>query len=218
MRPKILLFDLDDTLYPPSTGLWDEIGNRIDTFIFEHLSMPWNEIPTFRRDLYNEYGTTMRGLQILHNIDPHQYLEFVHNVPLERYLQPDPDLRTILNEIPIPKWIFTNADRNHARRVTSLLGVEDCFDRVVDILDVSPYCKPMPEAFLRALEIMNISKARDVALFEDTRKNILAARELGFYTIQVGGSQDQVAHDHIPSLREIQCVFRADFSLRAESN
>lgn len=218
MRPKLLLFDLDDTLYPPTTGLWDEIGNRIDEFIFERLNMPREEISTFRNELYLKYGTTLRGLQILHNIDPHQYLDFVHQVPLEQYLQADPALRGALKQIPIPKWIFTNADRQHARRVTSLLGVEDCFDQVVDILDVAPYCKPMPEAYLKALEIMNIRDASKVILFEDTRKNILAARELGFYTVQVGGSLDHAAHDHIPSLREIQRLFEADFSLRASGD
>lgn len=214
MRPKLLLFDLDDTLYPPASGLWDEIGRRIDEFIYEHLKLPWEEIPAFRSALYHQYGTTLRGLQTLYHIDPHEYLDFVHAVPLENYLRPDPDLRTALEVIPIPKWIFTNADHSHARRVTNLLGVAECFSRIVDILDVAPYCKPMPEAYLKALEIMQIQDASQVTLFEDTHKNIVTARELGFHTVQVGGSPDGAAHAHIRTLREIGQLFKPDYSLR----
>jgi len=72
----------------------------------------------------------------------------------------------------------------------------------------------MPEAYQKALEIIQIQNAGQVALFEDTRKNILAARELGFYTIQVGGSPDHVAHDYISSLHDIASLFEPDYSLR----
>lgn len=214
MRPELLLFDLDDTLYPPTTGLWEEIGARIDDFIFETLNMPREEIKPFRTNLYQQYGTTLRGLQILHNIDPHAYLDFVHDVPLEQYLQPNQALRDALQKIPIKKWIFTNADIKHAQRVTRLLGIGDCFNRIVDVLDVAPYCKPMPEAFQKVLEMTDFQNAQQVALFEDTRKNILTARELGFYTIQVGGALNHAAHDYISSLLEIHRLFKPDFSLR----
>jgi pyrimidine 5'-nucleotidase len=214
MRPKLLLFDLDDTLYPPTSGLWDEIGTRIDEYIYNHLSLPREEIPAFRNDLYHRYGTTLRGLQVLHHIDPLEYLKFVHDVPLEQYLQPDPALKAALQKIPIPKWIFTNADINHAQRVTELLGIGECFERIIDILDVTPYCKPMPEAYQKALAIMQIENPAEVTLFEDTSRNIQTARDLGFYTVQVGGSSNHVAHDHIPTLRDIDQLFTPDFSLR----
>lgn len=214
MRADTLLFDLDDTIYPPTTGLWDLIGTRIDEFIYRQLGMPREQIPALRRDLYLKYGTTLRGLQILFDIDPHEYLNFVHDVPLHEYLRPDPALRVQLQRLPIPKWIFTNADTRHARRVTGILGISDCFDRIVDIIDVMPYCKPMPEAFHKVLEIMGVQDASQVVLFEDTRKNIITARELGFYTVQVGGSPDHVAHDQISSLQEIHRLFEPDFSLR----
>jgi putative hydrolase of the HAD superfamily len=214
MRAEILLFDLDDTLYPPTSGLWNKIGDRIDDFIFANIKLPKEEIPTIRSTLYNQYGTTMRGLQILYGIDPHEYLDYVHDVPLERYLKPNPVLKSLLQQIPIRKWIFTNADSKHALRVTDFLGINECFERIVDILDVLPYCKPMPEAYLKALEIMEINDPHKVILFEDTQKNILAARELGFYTVQVGGSPDHSAHDHIPSLQDMHYLFETDFSIR----
>jgi putative hydrolase of the HAD superfamily len=214
MRPDVLLFDVDDTLYPPTTGLWDEIGKRIDRFIFEQLKLPEEEITPLRRDLYNRFGTTMRGLQILYNVDPHLYLDYVHTVPLEQFLKPNPELGVLLRQIPIRKIIFTNADSKHARRVIDYLGIGECFDQVVDILDVAPYCKPMPEAYRKMIEILNIQDPARVVLFEDTHKNILTANELGFYTIQVGKSPDPTADDYLSSMQEIQQLFLPDYSLR----
>jgi len=214
MRPDLLLFDVDDTLYPPSTGLWDAIGMRIDRFIFEQLKLPEEEIPPMRRDLYNRFGTTMRGLQVLYQIDPHLYLDYVHAVPLDQFLQPNPELSGLLRQIPIPKIIFTNADTKHAQRVVDFLGIGDCFDHVVDILAVAPYCKPMPEAYQKMMDILKIADPSRVALFEDTHKNILTASELGFYTVQVGKSPDSAADDYLPSMQEFQELFLPDFSLR----
>ena len=34
---ETLFFDLDDTLYPPTSGLWDAIGERIETFMREYV-------------------------------------------------------------------------------------------------------------------------------------------------------------------------------------
>ena len=79
------------------------------------------------------------------------YLAFVHDLPLKDYIQPDPDLNAALERLPSRKLIFTNADSAHARRVMDVLGVTGFFDGIVDINDMDPYCKPMPESFQRAM-------------------------------------------------------------------
>lgn len=50
--------------------------------------------------------------------------------------QPDPTLRALLDSIPLPKHIFTNADRKHAERCLDLLGIRSCFDSVICFEDV----------------------------------------------------------------------------------
>jgi len=42
-RPMLfttLFFDLDDTLYPPATGLWEAIGSRINLYMTERMGFP----------------------------------------------------------------------------------------------------------------------------------------------------------------------------------
>jgi pyrimidine 5'-nucleotidase len=108
-------------------------------------------------------------------------------VPLADYLQPDPALRQMLEGIAIRKAIFTNADAAHASRVVSALGLEGCFDAVIDVYALVPYCKPMPEAFRLAMEQVGENDPRNCILLDDIPGTVCAAREFGFTAILVGG-------------------------------
>jgi fumarylacetoacetase len=44
MSIDTLMIDLDDTLYPPSTGVWGLIGERIDLFMQERVGLPAERI------------------------------------------------------------------------------------------------------------------------------------------------------------------------------
>lgn len=186
MTINTLIFDLDDTLYPPSSGVWDAIGVRIDQFILDNLDIPPEKVTVVRDDLFHEYGTTLRGLQIVYGVDPYKYLNYVHNVPIEDYLQPNPTLREILGQIDARKTIFTNSDQNHALRVLDRLSLGGIFERIIDVMDVAPYCKPMPEAFQRALNILGNPDPSSCIVIDDSLRNVDAARNMGFHTILVG--------------------------------
>lgn len=199
-----LFFDLDDTLYSPNNGVWAAIRHRIDLYMQERLNIPTTEIPELREDLFRKYGTTLRGLQILWHVDEYDFVNFVHDVPIDRMIAPDPALGVLLSGYPQRKFIFTNADRNHARRVLNRLGVAGCFEGIVDILEVSPYCKPMPEAFAVALRKTGVTDPRECLFLDDGLNNLAAARALGFYTIRVGSREPSPAcHAAIAHLGEL---------------
>jgi len=188
-----MFLDLDDTLYPPSTGIWPAIGGRIDLYMVERLHLPAEQVPTLRRQLFRQYGTTLRGLVVTMNVDPVDYLDFVHDVPVERMLQPDARLHQVLSDLPQRKVIFTNADRKHAGRVLGALKVADCIDQIIDILDITPYCKPQSAAFESALRMAGEEDPAQCVLVDDGPSNLAAARQLGFHTVRVGSvepSQD----------------------------
>jgi len=64
-----IFFDLDDTLYPSSSGIWKLIKDRMNLYMHQRLKIPWDEIPTLREKLFHEFGTTLRGLQVNYKID-----------------------------------------------------------------------------------------------------------------------------------------------------
>ena len=112
-----ILFDLDDTLYPRSAGIMGEIRSLILDFIRTRLDLPAEEADALRELYLQTYGTTMRGLQVNHQIDPEEYLLHVHDITLHEYLQPNPELDAVLDAAPQDMVIFTNASREHAERV-----------------------------------------------------------------------------------------------------
>jgi putative hydrolase of the HAD superfamily len=186
MRFSTFFFDLDETLYPPSSGLWGEIRARINLYLGERMGFTPEKIEQVREQYFKEYGTTLRGLQANYQVDMEDYLAFVHAVPLERYLQPDPALRAVLEGLPGRKYIFTNADRAHAERVTRALGLDGLWDGVIDVHVIAPYCKPMPGSFERALRSAGNPDPHGCVLLDDQARITLAARQFGMYTVLVG--------------------------------
>lgn len=100
MGELTLFIDLDDTLYPADSGVWQDIRNRIDLYMRDVLGIPAAEVNALRQDLFARYGTTLRGLEASMQVDTADYLRFVHDVPLSRYLTPNPELRQILSGYP----------------------------------------------------------------------------------------------------------------------
>ncbi len=207
MNFSTLLIDLDDTVYPADSGVWQAIRQRIDLFVAEKFRLPMEDAMLLRQKLFLEYGTTMRGLQAAYHIDEDEYLAFVHHIPLADYLQPDPELADILGRIPQRKIIFTNADTAHARRVLAVLELEDCFDQIIDIKAMAPYCKPMLPAFEIALRQAGDPVPAGCVLVDDQIHNIRAARELGMFTVRVSANPpDPAAHATIARLDELPAV------------
>ena len=191
-----LIFDLDDTLYPPGNGLWGEIGERINRFMIERIGIDPALVNDVRRQYYQTYGTSLRGLMINYpQMSPDDYLAFVHAVDLARYITPNPALGKMLATLPQPKSIFTNSDINHANRVLTRLGVARHFETIVDIRAMGFENKPLPQAYQALLKHLNAQPA-DCILIEDSVRNLRPAHALGMTTIFVGdGSTPDPAVD-----------------------
>ncbi len=211
---RSLYFDLDDTLYPSSSGLWDAIRDRMNLYMQRMIDLPLPEIIRLRQGYLEKYGTTLRGLQAHYQVDRDEYLAFVHDLPLEKYIQPDPRLHDLLVSLPEKRWVFTNADSNHASRVLGILGVQDCFDGIIDIRAIDFACKPEKVAYQRALAISGEDNPAQSIIFDDSVRNLAPARELGFYTILVSKdgfspavdksiSSLHALHDQMPELWEM---------------
>ena len=193
-----ILFDLDDTLYPQNSHLMDNLLLRIHKFMEEELHFSSEEIPEIRQRLYKTYGTTLRGLQSEYEVDMDIYLDYLNEVPLEDYLSQDLALGELLSSITQPKYVFTNSDRTHAKKVLNLLDITDHFLKIIDIYDLAPYCKPQSEAFQIALDLVNQTPG-NCLFIDDSPANLTMAQKLGMTTISVGLNP----HDGSPHIEKI---------------
>ncbi|MBN1147530.1 MAG: pyrimidine 5'-nucleotidase [Anaerolineales bacterium] len=185
MRYTTLFFDLDDTLYPSGNGLWGAISERMNQYMVERIGLPPEEVPALRKMYYQRYGTTLRGLQNHYQVDSDDYLAYVHDLPLERYLEPAPALRDLLSSLPQQCWIFTNADAGHARRVLTVLGVADYFDGIIDVRAIQFACKPELVAYQRALALAGNPSPTQCVLLDDSHANLAPARQAGLTTVLI---------------------------------
>jgi len=203
---RYVWFDLDDTLYPSTSGLWQAIGEKINRYMVERLGMDKDVVLARREHYFKTYGTTLNGLRRDFAVDTDDYLAFVHDLPLAEYIQPDPKLNEMLLRLPLAKIVFTNADLGHALRVLQRLGVTSHFERIVDIRAMEFVNKPNEGAYLRTLEMIG-AKAQECVLVEDSPRNLHTARSLGMRTVlvQPAGEQDGADH-HIESVLGIETV------------
>ena len=181
---RIILFDLDDTLYPPQAGVMDQIRNLMLLYLRTRLNLSAEEADALRRHYFQMYGTTMRGLQLNHRIDPDEFLHFVHDIPLHEYLRPNPQLDAVLGSLPQQKAIFTNASREHAEKVLGILGIHHHFARIIDVRDLDYESKPQPPAYRRACELLQADPG-ECLIVEDNRRNLRPAKRLGMITVLV---------------------------------
>jgi pyrimidine 5'-nucleotidase len=186
MHFSTIFFDLDDTLYPSSCGLWAALKERMNIYMHDVLHIPKDEVSALREQYYKMYGTTLRGLVERYQVDEQDYLAFVHDIPLKEYLTPNPLQREVIASLPQRKLVFTNADNHHARRVLAVLELDELFETIIDINAIRPYCKPNPESFAIAQEIANEPDPRKCVMVDDLPRTTRAALEVGMASILYG--------------------------------
>jgi putative hydrolase of the HAD superfamily len=179
-----LVFDLDQTIYPRHTGLMQAIGDRIMMYMIDRMGMDPQIVPELRHRYWKQYGTTSRGLAARHELDVDDYMDYVHDVPLQEYIGPDPELDAVLGRLSQRKVIFTNATVAHARAVLGVMRLAHHFEQVYDVYFCGNEGKPALSAYQRLLDALGVA-AENCLLVEDSIANLKPAQLLGMTTVLV---------------------------------
>ena len=186
------IFDLDNCLYPASTNLFALIDERMGNYIQRLLDCDEAEARRVQKSHFHEHGTTLAGLMKHHRVDPHDFLDDVHAIPLDR-VQCDQRLAALLPLLPGRRFVFTNGDAPYARRVLEAIGVHEHFDDLHDIHASSYRPKPDPHGYALLCERFAIDPARAV-LIDDMAQNLKPAKALGMATVWVDNGSERGNH------------------------
>jgi len=186
------IFDLDNCLYPASTGLFALIDERMGAYIQRLLDCDPSEARRVQKAHFHAHGTTLAGLMAEHQIDPHDFLDDVHAIPLDKVGR-DERLARGLGRLPGRKFVFTNGDAPYARRVLEAIGVGDQFDDLHDIHSSDLKPKPDPHGYALLCERFGIDPAAAV-LVEDMAQNLKPAKALGMTTVWVDNGSERGNH------------------------
>lgn len=179
----VWIFDLDNTLYPASCDLFEQVRLRIGGFIAERFGLDIEEARALQRKYFLEHGTTLRGLMTVDGVSPAEFLDYVHNIDVTA-VPPSPALDESLSALDGRKLIFTNASAAHAERVMDRLGVSRHFEAIVDIVASDYVPKPARRSYDRMIDAHGIDPAAAV-MVEDMAVNLVPAHAMGMTTVWV---------------------------------
>lgn len=188
------VFDLDNTLYPPSARLFDQIEGRMTAWVMAALGVPRAEADRLRTHYWERYGTTLAGLMTEHGVDPAPYLTEVHDISLD-HLEKDPTLRARIAALPGRRIVFTNGSAPYAARVLEARGLDALFDDVYGVEHAGFHPKPEARAFEVVFEKAGLDPGRG-AMFEDDPRNLAVPHALGMRTVHVAETPTPAPHVH----------------------
>jgi putative hydrolase of the HAD superfamily len=180
---KSWVFDLDNTLYPASCRLFDQVDRRIGEYVQRLLNLDPVAARALQKQYFRDHRTTLNGLMINHKIRPEDFLAFVHEIDLAP-VAADPRLDLALERLPGRKVIYTNGSVRHAENVMGKLGVARHFDDIFDIAAADFVPKPEMAAYRAMLARHGIDPTSAVML-DDMPRNLAPAAELGMTTVWV---------------------------------
>lgn len=176
-----VLFDLDNTLYPASSGLGLEMSRRMTEYVRDYLGVPLQEAAALRRKALTHHGTTLTWLCREHGLeDVEPYLETVHPIDLSPWIT-EAHAKTasdVLDALDVPAAILTNGPREHAMRVLERLGIASRFEALIDLRENEFVGKPARTAYERAIARLGITPARTLFV-DDVVQYLLPFRDLG---------------------------------------
>ena len=189
------VFDLDNTLYPHHLNLWQQVDDRIRTYIADFLKVSKDDAFRVQKDYYRRYGTSMRGLMTEHGMKADDFLNYVHAID-HSPLEPNPALGSAIEKLRGRKLILTNGTRAHADAVMRRLDIHTHFEDVFDIIAAELEPKPLPQTYDKFLKAHGVDPQR-AAMFEDLSRNLSVPHALGMTTVLVvpEGSREVLRED-----------------------
>ena len=192
------IFDLDNTLYPASARLFDLIDAKMGAYIAKRLGVDLVEARRIQKGYFYGHGTTLAGMMADHGVDPHEFLDYVHDIEMD-VLEENAPLAAAIAKLPGRKIIFTNADTPYATKVLGRLGLGESFEAIHDIhaMDLAP--KPQASAYAGLCAAFDLDP--HASLFaEDMARNLKPAKAIGMTTLWVNNGSEQTpdeTHEHV---------------------
>jgi putative hydrolase of the HAD superfamily len=187
------IFDLDNTLYPASSNLFQQVDARMTAYVQRLTGLPYDAARSLQKRYFFDHGTTVAGLMAEHGVDAHHFLEDVHDIEMD-VLEANAPLAAAIARLPGRKLVFTNGDAPYAARVLDRLGLGSTFEAVHDIHAMALAPKPAASAYASLCDQWAIYPAH--ALFvDDMARNLPPAKAIGMTTVWVDNGSEQAPGD-----------------------
>jgi len=178
---KNILFDCDGVLYKDLEAVFGQVSKRMTNYISKKLNLDIKKAKELQTNYFHKYNTSLNGLMIHHDIEPKDFLKYVHDIDLN-FMKKDLVLREELKNLNLKKFVFTNGSKEHVENITKHLGIDDQFHDIFDIVDAKYNPKPEAKAFDLMVDKFNIDP-KETIYIEDIAKNLSIGKIRGSTTV-----------------------------------
>jgi len=178
---KNILFDCDGVLYQDLEAVFGQVSKRMTKYISKKLNLDIKKAKELQTSYFHKYNTSLNGLMIHHDIEPKDFLKYVHDIDLN-FMEKDLVLREELLNLNLKKFVFTNGSKEHVNNIIKHLGIDDQFDDIFDIVDAEYNPKPEAKAFDLMVDKFNIDP-KETVYIEDIAKNLSIGKTRGSTTV-----------------------------------
>ena len=183
-KDKVLVFDLDGTLYNVDQKVEDLVDAKVKDFFKQKLKLNEAEANRLIKDIRKRYQYDVEALDEEYPFSKKDFMDFICNVDVS-FLPQDHALDAKLKEMPQRKFILTDSTKKHVLDVLLVIGVAtDNFVSIFDGHDMAYTFKHNHKGFKLFLDNYSL-KAKDCLLFEDNPCNLEVAKEMGFTTVLI---------------------------------
>ena len=187
MKPKVWLFDLDNTLHDAGAWVFAQMNDTMRTYVVDTLGVTPDVADDLRDRYWRRYGSTMLGLVRHHDVSPAHFLHETHRFPgLEQRVTGHRHDLAAVARLRGRRVLLTNAPRAYAMRVLGALGIVQLFDEILSIEDMRMFghWRPKPDTrMLRHVAARLGAHPSRCVLVEDSLDNVLAARRVGMQPV-----------------------------------
>ncbi len=185
---RALVFDLDNTLYPSSECNAEDLCNkRIKRYFINKLKCRTDEFAELRRQLIEECGDLLNGINEKYGFDRQEYWEYIWDIEVSS-ITPNPELNQLLKKIKPVKYIHTDSSRKHVEKTLKSLEIDGNFAGIFTSGTLGFIFKNTTETYEKLLNKIRL-KAEEILLFDNNPKNIAAAQALKIKAVAVGSKQ-----------------------------
>ncbi|WP_020167703.1 MULTISPECIES: pyrimidine 5'-nucleotidase [Methylotenera] len=182
---RVWIFDLDDTLHNASAHIFPVMNRAMTQYIMDELDLDEIAAHQLRQHYWQVYGATLKGLMRHHCVNAHHFLKATHAfMDLPNMVIQVKQLRHLLQNLQGRKCVFTNAPREYAMRVLTLMGIADCFELVFSVESTKFHAKPSLRGFQLLLKTLK-THPKNCIMLEDNLPALMTAKRLGMKTIWV---------------------------------
>lgn len=217
-RKKLILFDLDGTLYRLPGGSYSRsplrhrVRHRAILFLASRLQRTYRDASRLLREIEKEFGEHISiGFEKVYDFNRYEYFNWVWDVSLRGIIKKDPTLRPMLKNLQkhYATVLATDAPQVWIEKVLRQLNIADLFSHAVNSGE-GDQRKGSPRKFAAVARHYGYTPNQCIVVGDQEKSDILPAKKLGMLTVRIRHSKkiSSAADAIIPSIHSLPKILK----------